>query len=89
MQRSVESGQVRIEKPIIILGAPRSGTTLLFSIFSSHPDLWSLYGETEPLIQRYFHPEKFNWKRGEELVAGDAAGRLAENALKRISIKRC
>ncbi len=78
MQRSVKSGQVRIEKPIIILGAPRSGTTLLFSIFSSHPDLWSLYGETEPLIQRYFHPEKFNWKRGEELVAGDAAGRLAE-----------
>ena len=69
---------MRIEKPIVILGAPRSGTTLLFSIFSSHPDLWSLYGETEPIIQRYFHPEKFGWKRGEELAAGDAAGPPAE-----------
>lgn len=39
-----------IRRPIIVLGAPRSGTTLLFSILASHRELWSLYRESEPLL---------------------------------------
>ena len=44
----------RIEKPIIVLGCNRSGTTLLFRNLSSHPALWSLYDESQPLFYRYF-----------------------------------
>lgn len=44
----------RVRRPIVLLGAPRSGTTMLFNAMSSHPALWSLYRESGPLIERYF-----------------------------------
>src|SRR5664280_1107945 len=30
-----------IARPLIVLGAPRSGTTMVFQALSTHPDLWS------------------------------------------------
>jgi hypothetical protein len=67
---------MNIERPIFIIGAPRSGTTLLFSILSSHPVIWSLYRESN-IIERYLHPEKFDWVRGDELGPEDASPEIA------------
>lgn len=44
----------RIRSPIVLLGAPRSGTTMLFNVLSAHPDLWSLYAESGTIIDRWF-----------------------------------
>ncbi len=70
---------MEIKKPISIIGAPRSGTSLLFHIFTSHPDLWSLYGESERIIRRYFHPQKTGWSRGNELREEDASDEIIES----------
>lgn len=45
---------MQILKPVIIIGAPRSGTTLLFSILSSAPELWSLYREGEFIYREIY-----------------------------------
>jgi Sulfotransferase family len=34
-----------ISRPLLAVGAPRSGTTVLHQALSTHPDLWSLYDE--------------------------------------------
>lgn len=47
----------RIRDPIVLLGAPRSGTTMLFNALAGHPDLWSLYSESGPIIDRFFPSE--------------------------------
>jgi len=48
-----------IIKPIIIIGCNRSGTTLLFRNLSSHPDLWSLYIESQEIFYKHYpiHPD--------------------------------
>jgi hypothetical protein len=46
--------EIRVSRPIILLGAPRSGTTMLFNVLSGHPDLWSLYRESDLIIERFF-----------------------------------
>lgn len=68
-----------IIQPIIVVGAPRSGTTLLYSILSSHPDLWSIYAESEWIINRYFSPKHFDWQRGNELNEKDATRQIRES----------
>ncbi len=70
---------MNIKEPIIVIGAPRSGTTLLFSILSSHPSLWSLYRESEGIYGKYFHPEKFSWNRGNVLKRSDVTKEIRES----------
>lgn len=43
-----------IDKPLILIGAPRSGTTMLFQALSAHPDLWSLYRESQVILDPHF-----------------------------------
>jgi hypothetical protein len=45
-----------ISEPIILVGAPRSGTSILFHVLSSHPDLWSLYRESHSLMAGRYEP---------------------------------
>lgn len=71
------STKMRIEKPVVIIGAPRAGTTLLFSILSSHPDMWSLHRESG-IVGKRFHPAKFDWDRGNVLGAEDASDEIIE-----------
>ncbi|MFC2029466.1 sulfotransferase [Chloroflexota bacterium] len=59
-----------IESPVLIIGCPRSGTTLLFNILSEVPSLWSLGRESKDIIERYHHPRTKNWVSG-ELDAAD------------------
>jgi hypothetical protein len=39
------------DRPVIILAAPRSGSTLLFETLSEAPDVWTVGGESHQLIE--------------------------------------
>ena len=41
----------RFERPVIVVAAPRSGSTLLFETLSRHPGLWSLGDESHAEIE--------------------------------------
>jgi hypothetical protein len=43
-----------IDRPIIVIGCNRSGTTLLFRNLSEHPLTWSLYEEGQHVFYRHF-----------------------------------
>jgi len=45
-----------IRDPIVILAAPRSGSSALFAALSAHPDLWSRYRESNRLLEGPFDP---------------------------------
>lgn len=45
-----------ITSPIIILGAPRSGTTILQRSLAMHPDLWHLPAESHAILEGPLHP---------------------------------
>lgn len=64
------ASESRIESPILIVGCPRSGTTLLYSILSEVPSLWSIGYESKEIIERYHHPRVKGWESG-ALDAGD------------------
>ncbi|MGD8623731.1 MAG: sulfotransferase [Anaerolineae bacterium] len=59
-----------IESPVLIIGCPRSGTTLLYNILSEVPALWSIGYESKDIIERYHHPRTKEWASG-ALDAGD------------------
>ena len=44
----------RIVKPIIIIGCPRSGTSLLFRLLSTSRYLWSMYRESNDIWDRFY-----------------------------------
>ena len=46
-------------KKIILLGTPRSGTTLLFRALSQHAQLWHLVAESHAILEGPFHPSNF------------------------------
>jgi Sulfotransferase family len=62
----------RVKAPIIILGAPRSGTTLLANVLGSHPDV-TLAAEPR-LVWRYG-----NDRRSDELRAEHATPRVVDH----------
>ncbi len=45
-----------IHEPIFIIGAPRSGTSILFRSLSMHADLWHLPRESHSVFEGPFHP---------------------------------
>jgi len=53
-----------IRSPVIIVGCPRSGTTLLYNILSEVPFLWSIGYESKEIIERFHHPRVKNWESG-------------------------
>jgi hypothetical protein len=53
-----------IESPVLIIGCPRSGTTLLFQILSEVPSLWSIGYESKAIIEHYHHPRTQHWESG-------------------------
>ena len=53
-----------IRSPVIIIGCPRSGTTLLFNILSEVPALWSIGYESKAIIERYHAPAVKGWQSG-------------------------
>ena len=65
-----------IVRPIIVLGAPRSGTTILRNCLALHPELWHLSGESHDVLEGPFHPAARNYESNrvdaDELVDGIA-----------------
>jgi len=53
-----------IQSPVLIIGCPRSGTTLLFSVLSEVPSLWSIGYESKEIIERYHSPATKGWASG-------------------------
>lgn len=66
-----------IERPLILLGAPRSGTTMLFQALSAHPDLWSLYRESQPILDAHF-PVVIEPGRSAYVSSSDVSNESAE-----------
>jgi len=52
---------VRHERPVFVLGAPRSGTTLIFRLLRESPELGSLAGEGHDLWRTFHHPRSSGW----------------------------
>lgn len=49
------------QKPVFILGAPRSGTTMLFQLLRASSHLAGLRGEGHDLWRMYHHPRYSGW----------------------------
>lgn len=50
-----------IVKPVLIVGTPRSGTSMLQKILRNHPDFWSLPSESDLIWDRFCHPAMRGW----------------------------
>jgi hypothetical protein len=65
-----------IYKPVLVFGAPRSGTSMLFQALSTHPELWSLYRESQEVIDKSMatalEARDSDELRPEDLRPGDA-----------------
>lgn len=44
-----------LSNPVFILSAPRSGSTLLFSLLGNSPDVWTIGGESHGLYRQFDH----------------------------------
>jgi hypothetical protein len=47
-------------KPIVIIGAPRSGTTFLKEALSFHKEIWHLPSESHHILEGPLHPRNFS-----------------------------
>lgn len=59
-----------ITDPILIIGAPRSGTSLLQKIIRESPGIWSLPSEGNEIWDEWCHPSMNNWD-SEVMLAED------------------
>lgn len=53
--------EASLHRPIVILGAPRSGTSLLQRILRGCDGCGSVAAESAHIWRRYTHPRKFDW----------------------------
>lgn len=77
-----------IIKPILILGAPRSGTSLLQKILRNYPELWSLPSESELIWDQYCHPRLHHWE-SEYLTAANMTPQIRAKILKQFEQYLC
>jgi hypothetical protein len=61
------------ERPILVIGCPRSGTTLLFRLLRKLPGVVSIGAEGHPLWETFHHPRGCDW-RTSALGADDVGG---------------
>lgn len=53
-----------IKSPVLIIGCPRSGTTLLYNMLSEVSTLWSIGYESKAIIERFHSPSTKDWASG-------------------------
>jgi hypothetical protein len=63
----------KLDRPIFIIGAPRSGTSMLYAILRESSKLANWPGEAHEVWEADFHPALRNWSSN-ALEAADAAG---------------
>lgn len=61
----------RLRRPIVIVGAPRSGTTILQTCLAMHEDIWHLRAESHHIMEGPFHPSLRGYESN-RLTADDA-----------------
>ena len=66
-----------ITAPVLLIGCPRSGTTLLYTVLSEVDALWSLGYESRAIIERAYSPAAHGWHSG-ALTAADLTPAAAE-----------
>lgn len=74
--RAMNADQL-ISRPLVLVGAPRSGTTMVFQTLSSHPELWSLYSESHSILDRWF-PTKLEPGCSSQVTADDVDAATAQ-----------
>lgn len=52
---------VRFERPVFVIGVPRSGTTMLFQVLRDHPELGALPHEGHDAWRAFHHPRARGW----------------------------
>ena len=67
-----------IVRPVIVLGAPRSGTTIVRNCLALHPDLWHLAGESHGILEGPFDPRPRGYVSN-RVEAGDVDDGLARH----------
>jgi Sulfotransferase family len=72
LSRVVRSGPPT--RPVLVLGCPRSGTTLLLGALLQSPELRSVQSEGHILWDEYHHPSQRDWD-SDALGAGDVSER--------------
>ena len=78
----------RFERPVFIVSAPRSGSTLLFETLQRHPDLWTLGDESHAEIENI--PGLAPRERGFEsnvLSAADASHEIRASLLANFALQ--
>ena len=68
----------RLDRPIFIIGAPRSGTSLLYAILRTHPQLAHWPGEAHEVWEADHHPALREWDSN-ALDRSDATGTTADS----------
>ena len=79
--QTARSKAPRHQRPIFILGAPRSGTSMIFRLLSAHPELGSLGREGHDMWRKFHHPRRDGW-------SSDVLGRGQVGAGEREFIRR-
>jgi hypothetical protein len=75
---AVQTGGEKFDRPVFIVSAPRSGSTLLFETLSASEDLWTLGGEGHGHVESIagLAPRERDFDSN-RLVASDATGEIA------------
>lgn len=68
------------DRPIIVVGAPRSGTTLLQRCFALHPEIWHLPAESHSILEGPFHPSYTNYNSNRVTEVDDIVAKNLRNA---------
>src|SRR5262249_62031038 len=86
--RSATSNSRRgvIRDPVIVLGAPRSGTSMLFETLARSSQLWSLTDESHEVLEGPYHPRLRGWESN-VLAAEDLDAPTADRL--RPEVERC
>ena len=79
-QRMPGPVQRRVERPIIVVSSPRSGSSLLFETLARSPSLSSIGGESHQLIESIpaLRPDQRGWPSN-QLRASDATPEVAQS----------
>lgn len=77
-----------LRRPVFIVSAPRSGSTLLFETLAQAPTLWSIGGESHETIEGIpaLHPSQHGWESN-RLTADDAAPEVVSELVRRFRLR--
>ena len=79
-------GRVEFQRPVFIVAAPRSGSSLLFETLARSPDLWTVGGESHAIFEgiEALSPAAHGFDSN-ALDAGDAADAVVEDLRRRFA----